>query len=412
MLARMRGRAWTRAAAVAVVAVLGALAPQVAPAALGPRPGADPAVPNLETFELASPLIDPASPGGALERRRQVPKVQVLLPDGYDDHPSREYPVLWLLHGANGGTDTWIPGILELLPDFPGIIVMPDGGLFGMYVDWWNGGARAGPSWATYHLEVLRQEIHARYRIKPGRRWHAIAGISMGGQGALRYASMLPGYFGSVAAFSAALPDMQSLQAQHGISLVSLAQGRTDRTYEPIFGPPGGAYAEGNSPQQLVVNLAHTRLYITSGNGIPCLEDPIPDTLALDIVTEGALNDQRGPYAAAVRDAGGDVTSVDACGVHTFGVWDRAIPLAREWGFFRDVEDRPDRWAYRTIATAGEMWGFRFRFTAPPATVAQFVRTGTVLSGTGTGEVVITGPPGCELRVTLPFVQDLDPVCA
>src|SRR3546814_7766171 len=75
---------------------------------------------------------------------------------------------------------------------------MPDGGVFGMYMDWWNGGRREGPAWASYHLDVLRQTIDDRYNIRPGRRWHAIGGISMGGQGALRYAALLPGYFGSV----------------------------------------------------------------------------------------------------------------------------------------------------------------------------------------------------------------------
>src|SRR3546814_4238249 len=49
------------------------------------------------------------------------------------------------------------------------------------------------------------------------------------------------------------------------------------------------------------------------------------------------------------------------CGVHTHGVWDRAIPAAFEWGFFEELPEQPDRWTYRTIAAHGEMWGLRFR---------------------------------------------------
>ena len=94
---------------------------------------------------------------------------------------------------------------------------MPDGGKFGMYTDWWNGGRRGDPAWATYHLKVLRRTIERRYRIRPGRRWHAIGGISMGGQGTLRYAAMLPGYFGSAVGFSAAFPDTQSPVAVAGL---------------------------------------------------------------------------------------------------------------------------------------------------------------------------------------------------
>ena len=266
----------------------------------------------------------------------------MLLPDGYADHPNQRYPVLWLLHGASGGSDTWLPGITQLLPHFPGIVVMPDGGLFGMYTDWWNGGQRGGPAWATYHLSLLRQTIEQRYRIRPERRWHAVAGISMGGQGALRYAAMLPGYFGSVAGFSAALPDMQSPEAQVGLGLLAAANQVGGATYDGIFGPASGAYAEGNSPMALVSNLAHTRIYLTSGWGIPCVQDPVrPNGVAIDLVTETFVHEGQLPFAMAARTAGADVTTVTQCGVHTFEVWNRAIPAANDWGFFQDVPDRP-----------------------------------------------------------------------
>jgi S-formylglutathione hydrolase FrmB len=150
-----------------IVVMLGwlTLAPVSAPAA------------EVQTFELPSSLVDPSTPGGTLEANRTVPKVHVLLPDGYRPNSRRGYPVLWLLHGANGGTDTWIPGITTLLADFPAIVVMPDGGQFGMYMNWWNDGVRGAPAWTTYHLQLLRDEIDRRYPIRRGRRWHAIVGI-------------------------------------------------------------------------------------------------------------------------------------------------------------------------------------------------------------------------------------------
>ena len=401
-------RLLTRRVALALILGLGLLT--LAPGARAVTD--DAALANLETFELASPLVDTSTPGGILEDRRAVPKVHVLLPEGYADHPDRRYPVLWLLHGANGGTDTWIPGITKLAPDFPGIIVMPDGGQFGMYMDWWNGGARGGPAWATYHLELLRQTIEERYRIRPERRWHAIGGISMGGQGALRYAALLPGYFGAVAGFSAALPDMQSLVAQGGLDLLAAAGGGTGVTYDAVFGPGTGAYAEGNSAQALVANLGHTRMYVTSGWGLPCLQDPARlQNVPLDAVTETFLHLQQAPFSVAARTAGADVTAVTTCGVHTFEVWDRAIPAAIEWGLFEDVPDQPDRWVYRTVATAGEMWGLRFRFAVPPTSVVRFEKVGTLLAAAGSGDVVISGPAGCELRATLPFQRELPAAC-
>lgn len=363
---------------------------------------------ELQTFELPSALIDTAATGGRLEDGRTVPKVHVLLPDGYRADAKRGYPVLWLLHGANGGTDTWIPGIQTLLAGFPGIVVMPDGGVFGMYVDWWNGGERGDPAWSTYHLEVLRQEIERRYRIRAGRRWHAIGGISMGGQGALRYAAMLPGYFGSVVGFSAAVPDMQSPIAQVGVDALAAAGGVT---YAAVFGSPAGAFAEGNSPQALAPNYEHSRVYVTSGDGVNCPQDPKGPTYDLDVVTETFINQLQGPFADAVGAAGADVTAVTTCGVHTFGVWDRAFADALAWGFFEPVAARPRRWTYRTIATEGEMWGLRFRFDAPPSVVARFARAGRTLRAEGSGTVEITGRRGCRFTAQLPFERRLPRAC-
>jgi S-formylglutathione hydrolase FrmB len=191
---------------------------------------------ELESFELPSRLVDTSSPGGELPDGRTVPKVNVLLPDGYDPRSKRGYPVLWLLHGAFEGADRWIGNVAELAEGMPAILVMPDGGRFGMYADWWNDGVRGDPAWARYHLKLLRRAIERRYPVRTGRRWHAIAGISMGGQGTLRYAAMLPGYFGSAVGFSSAFPDMQSDVAYFGLEILPVDAG-PDGVYGTIFGP-------------------------------------------------------------------------------------------------------------------------------------------------------------------------------
>lgn len=367
---------------------------------------------KLESLELPSRLVDASAPGAELPSGRTVPKVHVLLPDGYRRRGQRAYPVLWLLHGANGGTDNWLGSnnnIGKLAAGLPAIVVMPDGGMFGMYTDWWSGGRRADPAWATYHLRVLRRTIERRYRIRSARRWHAIAGISMGGQGTLRYAALLPGYFGSAVGFSAAFPDIQAPIAELGLDglPVSGVQG----VYHAIFGERTAAYAEGNSPQALAPNYAHTRMYLTSGDGTNCPQDPQGPQFALDTATEIIINGQQGPFAAASRAAGADVTTTTTCGVHTFGVWDRAFPVARAWGFFRPVPEQPRKWTYRTIATAGEMWGLRFRFAKPPAAVAEFKRSGRWLSATGRGSVAIRGGRGCGFSGELPFKRRLPRAC-
>jgi len=375
-----------------------------------PASGGQPSPARFESFELPSPLVDPTTPGAELENGRTVPKVNVLLPAGYDEHPRRRYPLLWLLHGANGGTDTWLPGIADLAAGLQAILIMPDGGTFGMYTDWWNDGARGNPAWIPYHLELLRETTESRYRIRPERRWHAIAGISMGGQGALRYGALLPGYFGSVVGFSAAMPDMQDEGTENGINIIAAATGR-DADYETIFGPAADAWAEGHSPKALAPNYRHTRIYVTSGDGVNCPQDPEGPGIALDTLTETTINGLQGPFAAAVRAEGADVTEVTTCGVHTFGVWDRAFAAARAWGFWKPVPKRPREWVYRTVATEGEMWDLRFRFDEPPTVVAEFTRSGRTLAATGQGHVLIHGRPGCWVNAELPFELELPPAC-
>src|SRR3954449_12874757 len=153
---------------------------------------------------------DPRVPFNDVHRqgipRPQTLPVNVMLPDGYDG--KRRFPVLFLLHGHGDTYDSWADphngALLHLAAGLPAIVVMPEGGR-GWYVNWWNGGRRGHPAWERYHLDELLPLVKKRFRIRGGRRWHAIAGLSMGGEGAMYYAEQRPGFFGSVASFSGPL---------------------------------------------------------------------------------------------------------------------------------------------------------------------------------------------------------------
>ena len=196
-----------------------------------------------------------------------------------------------------------------------------------------------------------------------------------------------------------------------GLSPFAGTNGASGSGYESIFGPAAASYAEGNSPQALALNYGHTRLYLTSGDGTNCPQDPHGPTFGLDVATELVINLQQDPFAAALRAAGADVTTETTCGVHTFGVWDRAFAKARAWGFFKPVPEGPRSWAYRTVATSGEMWGLRFHFDAPPSAVATFRRHGRTLTARGSGRVAITASGGCRLGSQLPFERRLPRAC-
>jgi hypothetical protein len=84
---------------------------------------------ELVKLDLSSPLVDTSAPGGTVTHGPRPLYCYVRLPDGYDEHRGRHYPLLWLLHGANGDATGW------RVDDFDGvnaILVMPEGGIFGM----------------------------------------------------------------------------------------------------------------------------------------------------------------------------------------------------------------------------------------------------------------------------------------
>jgi diacylglycerol O-acyltransferase / trehalose O-mycolyltransferase len=134
-------------------------------------------------------------------------RVRVLLPAGYARDPGRRYPVLYLLHGADSDATSWTRfGEAEAITArAPLIVVMPDGGRQGWYTDWYRGSRPVPPRWETYHVGELVPWIDAHFRTVASRRGRAIAGLSMGGYGALTYAARHPDVYAAAASFSGAL---------------------------------------------------------------------------------------------------------------------------------------------------------------------------------------------------------------
>lgn len=362
-------------------------------------------------IEVPSRFVDILEePGGDVPGRPSTLHANVLLPDNYDPQRRRGYPVLYLLHGANGDYRTWegFLEVAELAADFPGIIVMPDGGHFGMYTDWYNRGDFGKPRWMSFHLVDLRRAIDKRFPIRSGRRWHAIAGVSMGGMGAVRYASARPGYFGSVAGFSAAALDTKRPESITVVDATGQIIG-DGATYEDIWGPPTGYYATATNPQDLIPNLEHTRVFITSGDGTPCPGDPVP--APNDVLTEAGLRQQANAWVEAARSAAVDVTDEHTCGAHTGPTAQRAFTAALDWGFFGRVKRRLSNWTYITAARRAQAHGFRLRFDEQPTEVIRFERVGKLLRGEGTGTVRIRRGGRCEITRALPFEVTLPREC-
>jgi diacylglycerol O-acyltransferase / trehalose O-mycolyltransferase len=128
-------------------------------------------------------------------------RVRVLVPTGYAAHPERRYPVLYLLHGRDGAFSDWTRygGAERATARTPLIVVMPDGGRDAVYTD------ERADRWPAYHSGELVRWVDRRFRTVATRRGRAIAGLSMGGFGALSYAARNPGTYVAAASFSGAL---------------------------------------------------------------------------------------------------------------------------------------------------------------------------------------------------------------
>src|SRR4051794_11181721 len=197
--------------------------------------------------------------------------VRILLPAGYD--PSRRYPVLYLLHGGADDYRSWTrpaddKGDAEAATaGLQLIVVMPDAGQGGWYTDWYNNGAGGTPAWESYHVGQLIPWVDAHLPTIADRGQRAIAGLSMGGFGAMSYAARHPDLFSSASSWSGAV-DTNTPGAGHVIDAIAGLDG----------GVPGSLWGvreteevrwRGHNPWDLAANLRGMTLSVRSGNGEP-----------------------------------------------------------------------------------------------------------------------------------------------
>lgn len=357
---------------------------------------------RLVTFTTKSRFVDLSDPQVRFNSVDPALRVNVLLPDGYDG--DRRFPVLYLLHGHGDAYNDWADPdngrVRDVAKGFPGIIVMPEGDR-GWYTNWWNDGKRGSPGWERYHLRELISLTERRLKIRSARRWHAIAGLSMGGEGALFYASQRPGYFGSAASFSGTISIQRPEWPQ--------AFDTQGERHQEVFGDPDAQrfYWTGHNPTKLVDNLRHTRLFVGVGDGTPNPRSPDQVRNVTGQAAERELREHSKDFVNAAEDVGADITYRPHQGIHDWPYWRRDLKAAIEWGFFSHVPKDPNSWTYETVAQRGVMWGLRFAFKRSPGTLETFTRKRRTLNADGDGTVVIHSPTGKVLKERLPFSRDL-----
>ncbi len=231
-------------------------------------------------------------------------KYSIYLPPGYGTS-ERSYPVLYLLHGYSDDETGWIQfGEADYIADkginngdFPAcVIVMPDG-----KVTWYCNSADGKNPWEDMFIEEFIPFIEKEYHIRAKKEFRAIAGLSMGGYGALKLAMRHPGMFSScVAMSSGTFTDEQML-----------GRDDYDHYFGTIYGPKEenalGGHWKANSPLHLVESvdaekLKSIRFYIDCGDD----DFLYKGNSALHV----KMRDLKIPHEYRVRDGG-----------HKWGYW-------------------------------------------------------------------------------------------
>lgn len=130
----------------------------------------------------------------------------VVLPSGYHDERSKStrYPVLYLLHGLGGSAGDWVSSrarLAEHAAPHRIIIVVPEG-RDGWYTD---SATRTEDKFESYIVRELLPDVARRFRTIEAREGRAVAGLSMGGYGALKFGLKHPEKFAFAASMSGAL---------------------------------------------------------------------------------------------------------------------------------------------------------------------------------------------------------------
>ena len=257
-------------------------------------------------------------------------KYSVYLPPDYGTS-ARRYPVPYFLHGAGNNECTWIDqGKINVAADReialgkvpPMIVIMPDGGLT-WFINNYNNTVR----YEDMFIKEFVPHIDRTYRTLPKAR--GIAGLSMGGYGAMSMAMRHPDMFPSCVAFSS------------GIRTEDQLRNLDERMYEKYFAEPFGPRVEGNasllsdhykrySPVRMAATLPEDRLrtlrlYVDCGDE----DQHYKGHAALHVI----LRDRNIPHEYRIRD-----------GRHNWSYWRSGLGNALRFlagGFPAQCEPNP-----------------------------------------------------------------------
>lgn len=247
---------------------------------------------RVETVRFQSKLINTTLP------------YNVIVPPDYDTSKTTRYPVLYLLHGYSGHYSDWVSrsNIADYAADYRMIVVMPEGN-----DSWYTDSVTiTTDKYETYILNELIPDVQQRYRTIEARYGRSIAGLSMGGYGAIKFGLKSPATFVFAASMSGAFMVTRVTEKEVGERLSDSLK---------LFGPFGSETRAANDLFAIIEKLTPARIGSLPYFYFDCgTEDGLPLLFPSNRELSAVMFEKKIPHE--FRQLPGD---------HSWAYWDRQV---------------------------------------------------------------------------------------
>ena len=240
---------------------------------------------------------------------------------GMPEREKKPFKTMYLLHGIFGNYSDWLVGsrIVPWAEERNLAVIMPSGDN-SFYVDHEKSGAMYGEFYGRELIDVTRE----LFPLSDKREDTFIAGLSMGGYGAMRNGLKYHETFSSIAALSGALVRDNIASSTNDTPTII---GR--RSYfESVFGDLDKLVGSDKDPKALVTMLKN------SGAPFP--------SIYIACGTEDFLIEPNRDYHKFLQENGVEHTYVEGPGAHTWDFWDEYILKVLNWLPLEKLPEMPN----------------------------------------------------------------------
>lgn len=219
-------------------------------------------------------------------------------------------PVLYLLHGLSDDDSTWLrrTSIERYVAEKNLVVVMPDGGR-GFYTDMVH-----GYKYFTFITEELPKLMKQFFHISNKREDTFIAGLSMGGYGALKIALSCPDKYSAAASLS-------------GVTdIVSTYENTLKEPYNPIMSANEIYGILGDFDK--LKGSKHDLFYLASELSKNDCEKP---RIYQCCGTEDFIYEGNAKFRDFMKSLNYDYTYEEESGIHEWSFWDKKIQDVLKW---------------------------------------------------------------------------------